>query len=155
MLIVDDNRLDALDLHQRVTQLGHTVLAIAVSGEEALAQAAALWPDVVLIELRLSGPVDGIQAGTRIWAQFGIPVIYVSEHLPARTLQRLWPSCMAGLLGKHVGGRDLHSALEQALEHRVPIPSNRCEGVDGSLRPHDRRYHQWLPPLGTSAGSSP
>jgi len=114
---VDDDRFDALDLYQRVTQLGHTALAIAASGEEALAQAATLRPDVVLMELRLPGPVDGIQAGTRIWAQFGIPVIYVSEHLPARTLQRLWPSCMAGLLGKHVGGRDLHRALEMVLEH--------------------------------------
>jgi two-component system, sensor histidine kinase len=154
LLIVDDNRLDALDLHQRVTQLGHTVLAIAMSGEEALAQAAALRPDVVLMEIRLSGPVDGIQAGTQIWARFGIPVIYVSAHLPARTFQRLWPSCMAGLLGKHVGGRDLHRALGQALEHRVPIPSNRCAGADGSLWPHDRRHHQWLPLPGTSAGSS-
>jgi DNA-binding NarL/FixJ family response regulator len=123
ILLVDDDRLNALDLHQRVTQMGHNVLAIAVSGEEALAQAAALRPDVVLMDIRLPGRVDGIQAGTQIWAQFGIPVIYMSEHLTARTLQPLWPRCMAGLLGKHVGVHDLRRALEEVLETHSQTPS--------------------------------
>jgi CheY-like chemotaxis protein len=122
ILIVDHDRRNALDLHQHVTQLGHTVLAIAVSGNEALAQATALRPDVVLMEIRLPGPVDGIQAGTQLWAQFGIPVIYISEHLTAHTLQRLWPSCMAGLLGKHVGVRDLRRALEAVLANHASAP---------------------------------
>jgi Response regulator receiver domain len=64
--IVDDDRANALDLQQRVTRLGYTVLAIAASGQEALAQAAAGRPDVVVMELRLLGLVDGIPAGTLI-----------------------------------------------------------------------------------------
>lgn len=122
VLIVDDDRANALDLQQRVTQLGYTVLAIAVSGQEALAQAAAGRPDVVVMELRLRGLVDGIQAGTLIWVQFGIPVIYVSAQVTAPTFQRLWPTAPVGLLGKHVGMRDLGKAVEDVLGRRVPIP---------------------------------
>jgi len=117
LLIVDHHRREALDLQQRVTHIGHTVLAIATSGQEALAQAAALRPDVVLVELRLPGPVDGIQAGTQMWVHFGIPVIYVSAQMTAPTFQRLWPTCLAGVLWKHVERHGLHTVLEQALEH--------------------------------------
>jgi CheY-like chemotaxis protein len=122
LLIVDHHRRDALVLQQRVTQLSHTVLAIAASGQEALTLAAVLRPDVVLMEVRLPGPVDGLQAGTQIRVRFGIPVIYVSEHFMARTLQRLWPTCQAGLLGKHIGGRDLRKALEETLEQHASTP---------------------------------
>jgi CheY-like chemotaxis protein len=134
VLIVDDDRANALDLQQRVTQLGYTVLAIAASGPEALAQAAAGRPDVVVMELRLRGLVDGIQAGTLIWVQFGIPVIYVSAQVTAPTFQRLWPTAPVGLLGKHVGRRDLGKAVEDVLGRRVPTP----------VEPAGRR--QW-PPL--------
>jgi CheY-like chemotaxis protein len=134
VLIVDDDRANALDLQQRVTQLGYTVLAIAASGQEALAQAAAGRPDVVVMELRLRGLVDGIQAGTLIWVQFGIPVIYVSAQVTAPTFQRLWPTAPVGLLGKHVGRRDLGKAVEDVLGRRVPTP----------VEPAGRR--QW-PPL--------
>jgi CheY-like chemotaxis protein len=134
VLIADDDRANALDLQQRVTQLGYTVLAIAASGPEALAQAAAGRPDVVVMELRLRGLVDGIQAGTLIWVQFGIPVIYVSAQVTAPTFQRLWPTAPVGLLGKHVGMRDLRKAVEDVLGRRVPTP----------VEPAGRR--QW-PPL--------
>lgn len=127
LLIVDHHRLDALDLQQRVTQLGHTVLAIATSGQEALALAETLRPDVVLMEVRLPGPVDGLQAGTKLWVQFEIPVIYVSEHLTAHTFQRLWPTCQAGLLWKHMGVRDLRKALEEVLERRAQTSVEQAE----------------------------
>jgi CheY-like chemotaxis protein len=122
ILIVDDDRHDALDLQQRVAQMGHTVVALAASSQEALALAAAWRPDVVLMDLHLPGPLDAIQVGTRLWVRFGMPVIYVSAHFPEHTLQPLWPTCMAGLLGKGAGARDLHRALEQVFQHRSPFP---------------------------------
>ncbi|HEX9867476.1 MAG TPA: response regulator [Candidatus Tectomicrobia bacterium] len=89
ILIVDHDRLAAMDLQQRVTHVGHTVLAIVSSGQEALVLAAALRPDVVLMEVRLPGLVDCLQAGTLLWVPCGIPVIYVSAHLTTHTFQRL------------------------------------------------------------------
>jgi DNA-binding NarL/FixJ family response regulator len=124
ILIAGVDRLDALDLQQRISRLGHLVLAIACSSDEVLHRAAALRPDIVVIDIRLPGLIDGIQAGTRIWTQLGIPVIYVSEHTPEVGLQRLWPTCLAGLLSKHAGARDLHQAIEAMLARRPPPPAN-------------------------------
>jgi CheY-like chemotaxis protein len=135
ILIVDPHRRDALDLQQRVTQLGHTVLAIATSGPEALDSAEALRPDVVLMEVRLPGPTDAFQAGTQIWMRLGTPVIYVSAHFPEVTLRRLWPTAMAGLLGKHVGGRALREALEEVLNAR-PASTPRWPSTVERWRPH-------------------
>jgi CheY-like chemotaxis protein len=144
LLIVDPDRRAALDLQQRVTQLGYTVLALATSGQEALALAETRRPDGVLMEVRLPGPLDSLQAGTQIWMRLGIPVIYVSGHLTARTLQRLWPTALAGLLGKHTKGRDLRQALKEALDARPastplgpsPLDGGRHHRSPAVIEPH-------------------
>jgi DNA-binding NarL/FixJ family response regulator len=122
ILVAGVDGLDAFDLQQRITQMGHTVLAIATSSREALHRAGVLRPDVVVMDVRLPGVMDGIQAGTQLWARLGIPVIYVSERFPAVCLQRLWPTALAGLLWKDAGAHDLHQALEEMLARRAPPP---------------------------------
>jgi DNA-binding NarL/FixJ family response regulator len=111
ILLAGADRPDALDLQQRITQMGDTVLALATSSHEALHLAATLRPDVVVMDLRLPGIMDGLQAGTDIWVTLDIPVIYISEHFPERTLQRLWPTCPAGLLWKGTDPQALHQAI--------------------------------------------
>jgi DNA-binding NarL/FixJ family response regulator len=132
ILIAGANRLDALDLQQRISRMGHLVLAIAGSSDEALHLAAVRRPDVVVMDIRLPGLIDGIQAGTQIWTQLGIPVIYVSEHFLEGRLQRLWPTSLAGLLSKHTKASDLHHAIEEMLGRRTPpLPDptpHRSEG---------------------------
>ena len=55
MFIVEDEHLIAQGLARRVTALGYTVVGLAASGEEAIAQAAGLQPDVVLMDIGLPG----------------------------------------------------------------------------------------------------
>ena len=128
ILIAGGDRLDALDLQQRLARMGHLVLATARSSDEALQLAGVLRPDAVVMDARLPGLMDSIQAGTRIWARFGIPVIYLSEHVPEVRLQRLWPGSLAGLLSKHTGARNLRQALEEMLARRAP-PGNMGLGT--------------------------
>jgi DNA-binding NarL/FixJ family response regulator len=120
ILLAGADRPDALDLQQRLIQMGDTVLALATSSHEALHLAATLRPDVVVMDLRLPGLMDGLQAGTHIWVKLDIPVIYVSEHFPERTLHRLWPSCPAGLLWKGTDPQDLHWSIAASLARRAP-----------------------------------
>jgi DNA-binding NarL/FixJ family response regulator len=139
--IVDHNRRAALGLQQRVTRLGYAVVATAASGREALVVGAALRPDVVMMEIRLPGPVDGLQEGTQIWVRFGIPVIYVTAELAVCTFQRLWPACRAGFLGKDGQGRDLQKALEEVLRLRAPTSldaARRHPGPPAPSRPPQR-----------------
>jgi DNA-binding NarL/FixJ family response regulator len=66
ILIAGANRLDALDLQQRISRMGHLVLAVANSGDKAIHLAAVRRPDVVVMDTRLPGRIHGIQAGTQI-----------------------------------------------------------------------------------------
>jgi CheY-like chemotaxis protein len=72
ILIVEDEHLIALGLSRRVIALDYTVVGLAASGEEAIAQAAGLQPDVVLMDIGLRGVMDGIEAARHIraWARF-------------------------------------------------------------------------------------
>jgi DNA-binding NarL/FixJ family response regulator len=132
ILIAGANRLDALDLQQRLSRLGHLVLALADSSDEALHLAAVRRPDVVVMDIRVPGLIDGIQAGTQIWTQLGIPVIYVSEHILEGRLRRLWPTSLVGLLSKHTTARDLHRAIEEMVGRRTPpLPAPTSHHAEG------------------------
>jgi DNA-binding NarL/FixJ family response regulator len=120
ILIAGVDRLDVLDLQQRIARMGHQVVAVARSSGEALHLADVLRPDVVVMDLRLPGLINAIQAGTEIWARLGVPVIYLSEHVPEVSLQPLWPTSLAGLLSKYTPARDLHQAVEEMLARRTP-----------------------------------
>jgi DNA-binding NarL/FixJ family response regulator len=143
ILIAGGDRLDALDLQQRLARMSHLVLAIARSSDEALQLAGVLRPDAVVMDARLPGLMDSIQAGTHIWARLGIPVVYRSEHVPEVRLQRLWPGSLAGLLSTHTGAHDLRQALEEMLARCAPPPVDpTTQGrspLPPSRRPERRR----------------
>ncbi len=61
LLLVEDERIIALDLARRLTTLGYTVLATAGSGREAIQQAVDLRPDLVLMDVGLPGGMDGLE----------------------------------------------------------------------------------------------
>jgi DNA-binding NarL/FixJ family response regulator len=135
IFIAGANRLDALDLQQRISRMGHLVLAVVHSSDEALHLAAVRRPDVVVMDIRLPGLIDGIQAGTQIWTRLGMPVIYVSEHFPEARLRRLWPTALAGLLAKHTTAGDLHHAIEEMLGRRAPRAPTLYPTVLKDVRP--------------------
>jgi DNA-binding NtrC family response regulator len=84
VLIVEDDRLIALDLQRHLTRLGHTVLPPVSTAGAALAAVRAHRPGVVLMDVGLSGEQDGLTAGRAIQATDGTPVIYLSGHGPAQ-----------------------------------------------------------------------
>jgi transposase-like protein/CheY-like chemotaxis protein len=114
MLIAEDERLIAQALGRRVTALGYTVVGLAVSGEEAVAQGDTLRPDVVPMGIGLRGAMDGLDA-RHIRAQAPIPVIYVSASTDAATVARAWQSAPAGHLVRPVSDRALRAALVRVL----------------------------------------
>jgi CheY-like chemotaxis protein len=115
VLIVEDERLIAQALRRRVAALGYTVVGLAASGEDAIVQATALQPDVVLMDIGLRGAMDGIDAARHIRAQAPIPVIYVSAATDAPTVARARQSTPAGYLVKPVCDHALRAALVRVL----------------------------------------
>jgi DNA-binding NarL/FixJ family response regulator len=118
ILIVEDERLVTFDLRRRLRRLGHVVVGTAASGEEAMAQAHQLRPDLVLMDVHLAGPMDGIEAAQHIWAQHEIPVVFMSGYTTVETLERVWRTVPAGYLSKPFFEDALRLALERVLDTR-------------------------------------
>ena len=89
VLIVEDEALIAMDLEIQVAAAGHVVVGAVRTADEAVAQAASLLPDVVLMDLRLAEGSSGIDAGRRIYEDCHIRCIYISGNLDAATQQLL------------------------------------------------------------------
>jgi CheY-like chemotaxis protein len=118
ILIVEDERLVGFDLRRRLSRIGPAVVGITASGEEAIDHAQRLQPDLVLMDVRLRGPMDGIEAAQHIWAQFQIPVIFMSGYTSVETLEHIWRTVPAGYLSKPFFEDQLRLALERVLETR-------------------------------------
>ena len=115
VLIVEDERIVAMDLQQMLSGLGYDTSAIASSAEEAIARASQRCPDVVLMDIRIKGRRDGIETAELLKRQFRVPVVYLTAHADDATLERAKKTEPHAYLIKPVKPADLHSAIEVCL----------------------------------------
>jgi CheY-like chemotaxis protein len=115
ILIVEDERLVAKDLERRLTRMDYVVVAIAATGPDAIHQALEHRPDLVLMDIRLQGEMDGITAAAFIRTHLNIPVIYLSAYVDEMTLERAQDTAPAGFLRKPFNEYDLRQTLQQVL----------------------------------------
>jgi CheY-like chemotaxis protein len=129
VLIVENEGIVALDLKNRMEELGHSVLGVVASGEEAIQEARRTRPDLVLMDIRLRGGVDGIAAADVIWSRFSIPVVYLTAVGDQKTLQHaLEVSGALGYAGKPFDDTELQAAIETALRrHRAKMSKHQNE----------------------------
>ena len=80
ILVVEDEKIVALDLKNRLTRMGYIVPALVTSGEEALDAAAEVDPDLVLMDIKLDGQMDGVAAAQQIKEKYDVPVIYLTAY---------------------------------------------------------------------------
>lgn len=113
VLVVEDEGLIAADIARRLEALGHTVVATASTAEEAFESAGRA--DVVLMDIRLDGQRDGIDAALEIRARQRIPVIFVTAHADRATLERAKQAGPFGYVVKPLGPAALQAALEMAV----------------------------------------
>jgi CheY-like chemotaxis protein len=83
ILIVEDELLIIEDLKNKLKRLGHTVAAHATTGELAVQKAMETKPELVLMDVRLRGNMNGIEAAERICEFHPVPVVYVTAHAAA------------------------------------------------------------------------
>lgn len=115
ILIVEDEQVTALNIRLRLEAMGYCVTGVVISGEAAIASIMADSPDLVLLDIRLAGEMDGIQVAEQIRAQFGLPVIYLTAYGDQETLQRLKLTEPHGYILKPFEIGQLHSTIEIAL----------------------------------------
>ena len=115
ILVVEDERLVALALEQCLKAIGHDVVALVTTGQEAVRKAVELVPDLVLMDIRLKGEVDGIEAAVRIHDNFGTPIVYLTAYSDDNTLERARAAQPYGYVLKPFEEKSLKSAVAMAL----------------------------------------
>jgi PAS domain S-box-containing protein len=115
ILIVEDEIIVARDTENMLMNFGYEVLGIAGSGEEAISLAAGLSPDLILMDIRIGGNIDGIEAAGRIRELHEIPVIFVTAHADEKSIQRAKLAGPIGYLLKPFEEKDLRMTLETAV----------------------------------------
>jgi diguanylate cyclase (GGDEF)-like protein len=128
LLIVEDERVVALDLKNILRRLGYTLAGLTASGTEAVDLCEALRPDLVLMDIFLGGDMDGVEAACVIQTECDIPVIYLTSHTDQLTLQRAKRTAPYGYVLKPVDEDWLRTAVEVALfKHHTEQALKRSE----------------------------
>ncbi|WP_162520895.1 PAS domain S-box protein [Pseudaquabacterium pictum] len=112
---MEDESVVALDLKLQLRKLGYEVSGVAGSGEEAVELVAQGQPDIILMDVRLRGQIDGIQAAERIRRNHDVPVIFLTSHSDDETVQRAAQTAPYGYLTKPYQIKELRAGIEVAL----------------------------------------
>lgn len=123
LLIVDDHQLAREGLRAVLEESGYTVVGVAASGEQAVELAAALLPDVVLMDVRLGPGIDGLEATRQIVARgIGSRVLMLTLHdMPAYVREALGAGA-AGYVLKDAAIDELKTAIAQVMAGQSAIP---------------------------------
>jgi signal transduction histidine kinase len=122
ILIVEDEQLVADDLRETLEELGYNVSALVASGEEAISLAETLRPDLVLMDIRLEGKMDGIEASFEIQSRLNLPVVYLTANADRVTLERAKASHPFGYVLKPFDERILATTIEIAISrHQTEV----------------------------------
>ncbi|MES9997383.1 response regulator [Desulfovibrio aminophilus] len=115
ILLVEDERIIALEMKVFLQRLGYQVAASLATGEQALADAPAIRPDLVLMDIMLAGDLDGIETARRLRAVCPVPVVYCTAYTDPETMRRAQDTGPAGILTKPVNLDDLRRTIDQGL----------------------------------------
>jgi PAS domain S-box-containing protein len=120
ILVVEDEKIVAWDIKETLEKLGHQVVDLAVSGAAAIRAAVDKDPELVLMDIRLEGEMDGITAGNEIYQRLKIPVVYLSAHADEITLARAIKTAPFGYIIKPFQAQTLQSTIQVAHQrHQV------------------------------------
>jgi PAS domain S-box-containing protein len=115
VLVVDDERLVALDLSQTIGRFGFEVIGIASNGDEAVEMVAKLKPDIVLLDIFIGGNLDGVEVASKIREETDIPFIFVTASSDSATFERAKLTQPYGYIIKPFEEHAVYAAIETAL----------------------------------------
>lgn len=131
ILIVEDEIITAMDLAAQLGDMGYLVVDTVANGQDAIEKAELFRPDLILMDIVLSGELDGINVAEQIH-DLDIPVVYLSAYTDDVTVERALKTSPYGYLPKPYQVDELYSTLETALQqHRSE--SQKIEEIDHKI----------------------
>ena len=100
VLIVEDDFLVASEAEAALTEAGFKVAAVVGSAEDAIAAVSKQRPDIAIVDIRLAGKRDGIDAAIALFKDYGVPCIFATAHSDAHARTRAEPAQPLGWLQK-------------------------------------------------------
>ncbi|MCG5239413.1 ATP-binding protein [Azospirillum doebereinerae] len=131
ILVVEDDRIVARDIQQQLARMGHVVVGTSASGEDAIRLAGRHQPDLVLMDIRLEGEMDGIEAARRIRDTHRIPIVFLTAYANDETVRRASLTEPFGYLLKPFEEPQMRTVIQMALYKHAS---------DAKLRMSERRY---------------
>lgn len=115
ILVVEDEAIVARDLQQVLLELGYQPVGLTPRAEEAITLVDELRPDLILMDIQLAGPMDGITAAQTIRTKFALPVVFITAFAAENILARAKLTEPFGYILKPYSERELHTVIEMAL----------------------------------------
>jgi two-component system cell cycle sensor histidine kinase/response regulator CckA len=115
ILIVEDERVFAMDLQEMLRECGYDAFAIASSADDALARVAQRRPNLVMMDIRIKGSRDGVETAALLRQRYDVPIIFVTAHADEATLARVKATGPYGYLVKPIRASELRGAVEVSL----------------------------------------
>jgi len=115
ILVVEDESIVALDIRSRLDSLGYELVGLATTGEQAVAAAEKTHPDLILMDIKLKGEMDGIEAADQILSCLDIPIIFLTAFADELTLERAKITEPFGYILKPFDERELSTNIQMAL----------------------------------------
>ncbi|KVN53243.1 hypothetical protein WT13_32080 [Burkholderia anthina] len=139
IMIVEDDRIVARDIEQQLSRIGYEVVGHTTRGEDAPDIARSARPDLILMDIRLEGETDGIEAARRIRDDFGLPIVFLTAYADDETVRRASRAEPYGYILKPFEDSQLRTVVEMALYKHA---------AERRLRESERRFSVTLESIG-------
>lgn len=125
ILIVEDDQTSAAVMQLYLGSLGYEINGIATTGQDAIEMARWHQPDLVLMDINLGKGLNGIEAAQIIKKNFYTPIIFVTSHADATTLEKAKDAEPAGYINKPLRETDIKTTIELVLARTKERPKNK------------------------------
>lgn len=116
ILVVEDEAIIAMDIQLMLRRLGFNQLEVVDTGEESIRKVATKKPHLVLMDIKLKGELDGVEAAKQIFYEYRVPVIYITAFGDEDTLERVNGSARYGFITKPFEETEFQTTIQSALK---------------------------------------
>lgn len=117
ILVVEDENIVAMDIKNMLMELGYLVCGPVSSGKEAIKSVKEKNPSLVLMDIKLKGEMDGIEASECIHKIINIPIIYMTSHTDNQTFNRAKKTNPQGHLVKPLEKLEIKNIIDQVIKN--------------------------------------
>ena len=118
ILVVEDEISVSMELEEMLVENGYQVQGVVDSGEKAIDMAGRLEPDFILMDIGLSGRLDGIEAAAKIRSRFNIPSVFLTGHGEKELVDRAVKTQPLGYIMKPLNEHQILAAVAVAMGNR-------------------------------------